>query len=70
MKKYPTWKRYLISTGETFLVTFGTTFIIMLENALSTGTVNKTILISIGMASLVTGAKAATKVIREYLTTK
>lgn len=60
-------KRYLISTSETFAVTFWVTFFAMLDTALSTWNIDKAVLLSILMASLISATKVIVKWFREFL---
>jgi hypothetical protein len=64
----PLIKRYIVSTLETFIVTFLATFGMFLDQVASSGYLpTKELLISAGFASLVAGGKAVSKAIRESL---
>lgn len=62
-----TTKRYLISTAETFLVSFIGAFLIQIETVINAGQLpTKELLISAITAWLISWLKVTVKLIREY----
>ena len=66
-----TTKRYIISTSETFIVSFLWTFLLQIDTVISAGQLpTKEILISAITAWLISGLKVVVKVIREIIQQK
>jgi len=63
-------KRYIISTTETFAVSFFVTFFLMLDTALSTGNIDKTVILSISISAFLSASKVVVKYIRENILPK
>ncbi len=62
-----TTKRYIISAIETFGAAFFGTFLTLLQPAIASGNISKTLVLSILSASFIAGTKVLAKAIRETL---